>query len=61
MEVFVAHVGNDVVKCKESSQEAKEKCKKNLLRRHLTREWKRLFVSLTIDEVPMHECPLLST
>jgi hypothetical protein len=26
----VAHVGNDVAKCKESSQEAKDKCKKSL-------------------------------
>jgi hypothetical protein len=26
----VAHVGNDVAKCKKSSQEAKDKCKKSL-------------------------------
>jgi hypothetical protein len=36
-----------------------KKSARNPLRRHLLREGKRLPVSLTIDEVPMHECLLL--
>jgi hypothetical protein len=57
----VADRDNDVEKFRGSSQEAKFKSEKSGdIWGHLGRAAKRLPVSLTIDEVPMHECSLLS-